>query len=738
MSRSPLFASVLFLVAACGLLAAQPPKDPPKEPAKETKEPTHDGKPLSEWVKQLVTPKEIEQLKAREALCEMGRGSDAVIERLFDMACEAGRNERTREPGFIAIVLGDIGPAAVPTLTQGLWGDDTSRSVSLRALSRIGADAQSAGPSIARLLANPERRTSRAIETLQAVGGHSAIPTLTKLLDDGDLEVRLEAAKALSRLGADSGPLVPVFSAALKVRNTSESAAGLLGELGPEAVLAIPTLVAEMPGADAPRAAVLVNTVGRIGPAAKDAVPALKKALADAKDKTTELQMATAVALWRIARDPEAAKLLRANLGKQSDSSFPELTLWRIDPGPDTVAALEAQLKSDKPEQVIAAAGVLGTKSKTAAPLLAKMVAHKEPRVRAEAVIALVRLGAQGKEALEALRGAAKDDNPQIAFWASVAVCRLDPKAETVAAVAGYLSDRDPLMRRDAAEILGFLGTAGKPAVGKLTLVAEDAEESVRLAALAALWRINHDAPTLALFTKLLRSTDPRIREQAVAELGITFGPDAKSAVPDLVKRLFDPFAAVRSAAAETLGRIGPNAKDAAPALLAVLDGDEPSFVQSAACEALGLIEPADKEAAATVLKKKLEHADPLTRTHAALALFLLTGDKAGEKIAERGLGYRTHQVRITAAEALWRMSKDERAVPLLVRALEESNLDGTGIENERYMAVRALGRIGSAGKPAVPELVKLLTHHDPMLAATAADALKAIDPGAAKKAGEK
>jgi HEAT repeat protein len=216
------------------------------------------------------------------------------------------------------------------------------------------------------------------------------------------------------------------------------------------------------------------------------------------------------------------------------------------------------------------------------------------------------------------------------------------------------------------------------------------------------------------------------------------FGPDAKAAVPDLVKRLFDSHASVRSASAEALGRIGPGAKDAAPALLTLLEGDEPAFVQSAACEALGLIEPADKEAVVAVLKQKLEHPGPLVRAHAALALFLVAGDKTGKDEAARGLIHRMHHVRITAAEALWRMSKDVRSIPLLIRALEESNLTGTENENERYMAVRALGRIGADAKAAVPELLKLIGTRDPDLAATARAALKAIDPEAAKNAGVK
>lgn len=80
-------------------------------------------------------------------------------------------------------------------------------------------------------------------------------------------------------------------------------------------------------------------------------------------------------------------------------------------------------------------------------------------------------------------------------------------------------------------------------------------------------------------------------------------------------------------------------------------------------------------------------------------------------------------------------MNKDERVVPLLVRTLEESNLHGSGrTENERYMAVRAIGRIGVPAKAAVPELLKLVNHHDVALATTAAAAIKAISPEPPKK----
>ena len=85
--------------------------------------------------------------------------------------------------------------------------------------------------------------------------------------------------------------------------------------------------------------------------------------------------------------------------------------------------------------------------------------------------------------------------------------------------------------------------------------------------------RIEKHAQALPAAAKCLRSADPKVRAEAATDIGGEFGPDAKAAVPELVKRLFDPFAAVRCASAEALGRVGPGAKDAAAPLLALLDG---------------------------------------------------------------------------------------------------------------------------------------------------------------------
>ena len=74
-----------------------------------------------------------------------------------------------------------------------------------------------------------------------------------------------------------------------------------------------------------------------------------------------------------------------------------------------------------------------------------------------------------------------------------------------------------------------------------------------------------------------------------------------------------------------------------------------------------------------------------------------------------------------------------------LLDALQASNLtDDPDRNNEIFMAIRALGRIGPPAKGAVPALVRRLTHEDPALAETAEATLRNIDPDAARKVYQK
>jgi HEAT repeat protein len=101
--------------------------------------------------------------------------------------------------------------------------------------------------------------------------------------------------------------------------------------------------------------------------------------------------------------------------------------------------------------------------------------------------------------------------------------------------------------------------------------------------------RIDHSVPSLVKTLK--EDPDPDMRYWAAESLG-KFGPEAKSAVPDLIAALKDESKMVRMGAAYALGEVGD--ADAVPALQTA--GNDPEKqVRDAAAHALKQLQKAKK-----------------------------------------------------------------------------------------------------------------------------------------------
>lgn len=170
----------------------------------------------------------------------------------------------------------------------------------------------------------------------------------------------------------------------------------------------------------------------------------------------------------------------------------------------------------------------------------------------------------------------------------------------------GDLKDFSPAVRKTAIEALGYFGPR---AVLVLAPFMGDPDFEVRSAAIDVLVKLGVE--TVPAMVRALADNNSLVRWNAASVLG-RIGPAAKDAVPALVRVLKDPHTVVtvgakkghkvRELAAWALGKIGPEAKDAVPSLVQAL-GDDNSEVRKAVVGTLGAIGPAAKDTIPDLLR---------------------------------------------------------------------------------------------------------------------------------------
>lgn len=161
--------------------------------------------------------------------------------------------------------------------------------------------------------------------------------------------------------------------------------------------------------------------------------------------------------------------------------------------------------------------------------------------------------------------------------------------AATIPTLLAQLRAADPAARWAAAEALMALGPEARPAAAALAQATGDAEEGVREAAVGALEELGPPLPAaVAELVTLLAAGDDRAYWAATL-LG-RLGPAAAPAVPALSETLTgEGELAARERAAWALGQIGPPARSAAEQLRAAAQGAEKRLARLAE-EALAAI----------------------------------------------------------------------------------------------------------------------------------------------------
>jgi HEAT repeat protein len=299
----------------------------------------------------------------------------------------------------------------------------------------------------------------------------------------------------------------------------------------------------------------------------------------------------------------------------------------------------------------------------------------------------------------------------------------------------------DSYLDRPAVLALGLMGPEAAPAVPALVRrLRQDAGLDAYYNAVArTLARIGGREAARAILSTLTR-VSLRARTHAVRALG-DIGPAAAVAIPTLI-----PMIGKEREAIVALGKIASQPAITVPALLAVLE--KASRAKPSAMEALGRFGPA-AAAATPALIRCLGEGGWKTRQRAAYALGRIG---RGRDDVIRALRRRQtdddSDVRVAVACSLVRLGcGNERLLAVLVEAVVEDNsLDAADalaesgkqtelvirkliarLDGEAVRAAEILGNMRSRAAPALPALRKALLSSDWTLRYAAIDALKKI-----------
>jgi HEAT repeat protein len=303
---------------------------------------------------------------------------------------------------------------------------------------------------------------------------------------------------------------------------------------------------------------------------------------------------------------------------------------------------------------------------------------------------------------------------------------RIKPR-RIVDLLVNQLTDKEPYLRRSAAETLGSIGSAGILPVLIMVLVKEK-ESKIRSHTAISLGKIGSREAIRPLIGVLHTDKDSEVRKSAAEALGLIGSTEA---MPELIKVLTtDKDNQVRIGAAEALGKIRVDmtvsqlirtfatekdssvrwriavslgklgGTDARDILIQALSTDKDREVRESAAEGLGLI--GSEECITPLIRALTLDQDADVRGSAAYALGLMRSTEALPELIKTLITDTNGEVRARAAYALGQL-RNIQAIPYLTVVLNTHKASFI-----RGNATFALGQIG--GVEAIPFLTHALT----------------------------
>lgn len=438
------------------------------------------------------------------------------------------------------------------------------------------------------------------------------------------------------------------------------------------------------------------------------AVPRMIEALAHESPK---VRAAAALALARIGAEAKSATPELIQRLEDDDANVRETAAYALEhvsaDGTEFVSALIATLDDEIDKVRRSAAHALDAAGDTAIPELIEAVRSANPEIRRESMSILTRIGRDRDDAVAAVRESCLAEDPLVRQSAYETLSAWE-KLRFGDLMQGYADNHDPIAaivvresfkpneqeavhvvprlremlekRQAVRSVLERLSEIGRPAaeaVPEVREIARTGERGSDALALDVLPRITDDRPGHFVFLKeLILSEDFTIAWQAAERLGKLNGDEARSLVPQLMKRIEQGDLETQEHAALTLSYLGAASEDFVEPIAALLQKHKEWRIR------LGLV-------------IVLGNAGP----KAASAVPLLIDDLNQSK--NKG-----HTV-----EALGKIGPAAAdALPAIIRILKEKVPDESMWTHTR--AIRAVGRIGR-GDHSAYEVVQSFTQHD-------------------------
>jgi len=566
-----------------------------------------------------------------------------------------------------------------------------------------------------------------------------AVQSATAELSGGDRDKTISAMRTIARAGASGKAATPELAKLLtsKDKDIAWMAARTLGAIGPAAKEAIPQLKVAIGSDNLQLAAYAAYAAGEMGEAGK---PLADDLIAHAFDKDPLVRRAIFRALAKIKPDQKKALPL---FMKALENSDPELIMPTMRSlaslGKEVVPLMTGVLKKKKGAfWATVVLAEVGPDAAEATPALTDTLSNEDPEVRSQTLMALGEIGPAAKAATPEIVKTLNDDkHASVKYAATYALAKIGD-ASGVAAIKNAARNGDAFQRIISAWALAKLNPNNKRIAALATVVIVNGlkAESKSTRRLAARSLVDLDPPSdvaAPAFIQALQDADDGVVEEALNALASR----GAAVVPRIRRGLKLP--ALRSYAVAVLFRIGPDAREAAPdivALLEQLNTEKPDAsvdeLRTTAQFALGRIGvPA---AAVPVLQKSLKSKDPDTLRSAMYALGK-AGPSAKAAVADLLPLLKDADNREMAAWSLLQIQPGNEqlaavAMPMLVNALNSE------LKYVRIEAANALSHFKpAAAKDALPGLKKAASDQDKDVAKAATDALKAlgVDTGGKK-----